>query len=77
MLLLCRSSAGAVCAFLGKSAGVQRALVQLSAATGGCRVSERSGGLAGTVGLQEAWDVVLNSVLFRVTSSVGLQVSYP
>lgn len=76
MLLLCRSSAGAVCAFLGKSAGVQRALVQLSAATG-CRVSERSGGLAGTVGLQEAWDVVLNSVLFRVTSSVGLQVSYP
>ena len=49
----------------------------LGAATGGCRVSERSGGLAGTVGLQEAWDVVLNSVLFRVTSSVGLHVSYP
>lgn len=56
---------------------MQRALVQLSAATGGCRVSERSGGLAGAVGLQEAWDVVLNSVLFRVTSLVGLQVSYP
>lgn len=55
---------------------MQRALVQLSAATG-CRVSERSGGLAGAVGLQEAWDVVLNSVLFRVTSLVGLQVSYP
>lgn len=50
----CFSFAGAVwelCSFLGRSAGVQGALVQLSAAPG-CRMSERLGGLAGAVGLQ-------------------------